>query len=1020
MPLDKTIVDFFRRKGYPDEQARGIAAGIEAEAASDHTAVNDKSGALGLGQWLGSRKKALTKKYGPNPSKTQQLEFLHSELQGGDHGGAKVLAKKSAADVLRSYVVDFMRPAKGAETTGDIRRGRAALGEKGGDPSSSRGGSTYDRIQAARQERSTPSIQNVYDAYRAGKMDPRDAAQFEHDVNSGAILLPRGGTLKTKPAAPVLPAGVVKAYNSRQMSDEDRAAVDQDLRDGVFALPKGAKLQRPAARTAGELLGLGTRNILEGAGGLVDVVAAPLNDITNRLTGSNLSTTPFRSGASQLADAAGFARPETDTERLNSAIIEGGTQGLLTAGAGMAASGVQGATGTIGRALASAPVLDTASSALSGGASETARQSGAGPIGQIAAGLLAPAGAIAAGRGVAAAASRLGRRPVVEVIAETPRAALVDEAGNLTDDAIEIATQNGVTPQELRQVIEAEPAAPRAAPEAAPIEGQASRGVEEASPELARAFDEAIPEQPARATTIEEAPLPASAVERVTQANEFGVPLTRGQAMKSFDVQDAEQRLLASNGPEAEQLRQFRQTQGESINAAAQQLQEAFGPRATATERGQMVKDAIRNLRDQGRQGVTRLYNEAADLGGEELGLITDSIQRAVQDVQIDEKVGQTIKRSLDQELARYGLVGKSDPVNELGITKVKLDDGSSVSFRGEQEPLTAANAENFRQALNRLYQEDTTGSLGPVKAAIDDAVEEALESAATRGEEAGNVGQAYRAAREAHQQQKQTFANKDAVQQIIDWKKGTRNSEAVNPEAVFDKIFAGGKEGLTNLRKVKSILLSSRTPESLAAWRGIQAHGLAQIFEKAIQRNANPAGEVMEVVSGAKLRSSIASFGPEKLKVLLDPAEFNQLMKLRRVIEDATIPVAGTTNPSGSGNLLMRLLGNVDNTVQGAFAAAGAVLGGPVGAAGGAGVGRVVSGAVKDRRAARQAAETIEGVRNYSTDRARIDDAAPAPTSRASAASDRAKTSLKSFIETYNSPRIIAPVLAATASEEE
>lgn len=130
--LDGEIVSFFRGKGYSEAQARGIAAGIEAESRSDHNVRGGYKGrALGLGQWLGARRAEVIRRHGERPTKLQQLEFLHEELQGRDAGGKSVLAGKDEADVLRRYITDFMRPAKGAETTGDMRRGMAALGRKG-------------------------------------------------------------------------------------------------------------------------------------------------------------------------------------------------------------------------------------------------------------------------------------------------------------------------------------------------------------------------------------------------------------------------------------------------------------------------------------------------------------------------------------------------------------------------------------------------------------------------------------------------------------------------------------------------------------------------------------------------------------------------------------------------------------------------------------------------------------------------------------------------------------------------
>ena len=126
--MDQTIVQFFVDRGYPQAVARGIAAGIQAESASNPSAKNKSSGAFGLGQWLGARKKELVRRYGANPTKRQQLEFLDWELKGGDHGGPAVRKQRTEAGALNAYIRQFMRPAAGSETAGDIRRGRAALG----------------------------------------------------------------------------------------------------------------------------------------------------------------------------------------------------------------------------------------------------------------------------------------------------------------------------------------------------------------------------------------------------------------------------------------------------------------------------------------------------------------------------------------------------------------------------------------------------------------------------------------------------------------------------------------------------------------------------------------------------------------------------------------------------------------------------------------------------------------------------------------------------------------------------
>lgn len=130
--LDGRIVRFFLERGYSEAQARGIAAGIHAESGSRADAVNPASGAYGLGQHLDSRQKELFRRYGRKPTLEQQLEFLDWELrQGGDHGGAAVMAAGDEIAVLDAYIRKFMRPKAGAETDGDLSRGMAALGREG-------------------------------------------------------------------------------------------------------------------------------------------------------------------------------------------------------------------------------------------------------------------------------------------------------------------------------------------------------------------------------------------------------------------------------------------------------------------------------------------------------------------------------------------------------------------------------------------------------------------------------------------------------------------------------------------------------------------------------------------------------------------------------------------------------------------------------------------------------------------------------------------------------------------------
>lgn len=124
---ESDMVKFFETQGWAAPQARGIVAGAYAESKLDPTAVNPKSGAYGIGQWLGPRKEELMHQYGPQPTLPQQLAFLDWELKGGDRGGRAVQRADTDTAALDAYIRRFERPAPGAETSRDLRDGNEML-----------------------------------------------------------------------------------------------------------------------------------------------------------------------------------------------------------------------------------------------------------------------------------------------------------------------------------------------------------------------------------------------------------------------------------------------------------------------------------------------------------------------------------------------------------------------------------------------------------------------------------------------------------------------------------------------------------------------------------------------------------------------------------------------------------------------------------------------------------------------------------------------------------------------------
>jgi hypothetical protein len=124
---ESQVYSFLRSKGLAPNQALGITGALYAESGLNPNAVNKSSGAYGISQWLGGRKRELMRRYGPHPNLDQQLEFLWWELNGGDPGGKAVLAQRGTG-TAPAMINRFLRPAKGYETNRDLREAGRFIG----------------------------------------------------------------------------------------------------------------------------------------------------------------------------------------------------------------------------------------------------------------------------------------------------------------------------------------------------------------------------------------------------------------------------------------------------------------------------------------------------------------------------------------------------------------------------------------------------------------------------------------------------------------------------------------------------------------------------------------------------------------------------------------------------------------------------------------------------------------------------------------------------------------------------
>lgn len=411
---------------------------------------------------------------------------------------------------------------------------------------------------------------------------------------------------------------------------------------------------------------------------------------------------------------------------------------------------------------------------------------------------------------------------------------------------------------------------------------------------------------------ISQSGLDAEALARIRQAESEGVQLTRAQASQKFSPAEAEQTLLKSVSPEGEQARQFAESQQSQLRKAAESFTEKFGGSArfaeatgetvadTARGKGELIQDVLLEQKELGRKEVSELYTLAGETSGEALPLNNASIVEIADDIIVNRPITPEVEKSINTALAKFGLIG--DSVEQSTRNKFKVMDGDqAITITGDVTPLTLNNAEEFRKALNKAVGADQTGSAKTVVSELDNQIATVID----QGVESGRTS-AFKTARGAAREQLETFKAKDVIEDLTGFKKGT-STPKVDPATVINKIVKGDK-AVTNIRKIKKLLLESPTDQTRKAWRSIQAEMVGDILGQAINK------DTLEI-SGARLNSAIKKVSPEALQEVLGRKQFAELKRLQSVIGDATIPPPGTTNPSGTFTKLLNLterLGNV------------------------------------------------------------------------------------------------------------
>jgi LysM repeat protein len=113
----KIAMEFFLDQGWTPEQAAGLVANLQAESYDHIDPAAENSGAYGIAQWRGSRKRDFEREMGQpikGSSLDDQLKFVQWELNNTEKRAGRLLKKATTAAEAAEIVDEFYERSGGA------------------------------------------------------------------------------------------------------------------------------------------------------------------------------------------------------------------------------------------------------------------------------------------------------------------------------------------------------------------------------------------------------------------------------------------------------------------------------------------------------------------------------------------------------------------------------------------------------------------------------------------------------------------------------------------------------------------------------------------------------------------------------------------------------------------------------------------------------------------------------------------------------------------------------------------
>lgn len=389
--------------------------------------------------------------------------------------------------------------------------------------------------------------------------------------------------------------------------------------------------------------------------------------------------------------------------------------------------------------------------------------------------------------------------------------------------------------------------------------------------------------------------------ERIAEAAEFGVPLTRGQATGNVGQQAYEEaaRNAARGGPAASKVQAFDAQQSEAFQAARAGVSQALGGEAIpAPAMGEAIQSAVTGRARELRSASQTAYDAAA---GKEANIAIG-------------EVGNLAKR-VETSLGEGGIVINPQygnlPGSQAAMNILKRVSG----FEGAPEGVVAQSLSGLDQARKaisgvRPANAEDARALREIRKSFDGWLDDAVDQKLFSGDATAIAD--LKTGRELWSQYKGLTTAKpgDAApsiivkmqkqdvtgEQVANWLLGTAGADQAGRSAAVAQRLKG--------------IVGANSPE----WEALRQSAYTKMMEPA--RGSGP-----QAVSNAMF-DFLDGQGAPLAKSLFSKEEMGQMRRLAGVTR-MTVPDPKATNPSKSGYEVARLLGSNGAAAAGAGAAA-------------------------------------------------------------------------------------------------